>query len=440
MGPRAVRALWWVIACLCAGTGRADEIGVFGLAGMYNTNNPDRVSTGAMHDNVGYVTLGTYGAWQTGRLTSHWNLDESGITYLHSKYGSKSYPTANLRSTYEALSGIVSWRLMEDFGQIVSNPGQADTPLNRGDFNVFSTGPKLKIPLGARTFVESSALYTHSYYELSTLSGDSNDVELGINRSLAPKMSLGIYAGRTDGSTEQYGRFNTQRASLRFLATGAWTTLVVDGGLNRAERPVRTGNLPFYGVDMVRKLPTGSQIEFSASRALTNAAQQFGVFSSGATVPATTGGGAPPGSAIDLNTTTDLFDATTVRASASTKPRRTEWAAGLSWRKEDALPGFHGDHRRYATVDFSYYRVWNSKTGIRFYGAYGITRGEIHADQYDHYSVVGCEFAKPINTNALRWVATLERSTRTSNNNEARYEEIRIGFYLRYSKFVYQRE
>jgi hypothetical protein len=129
-----------------------------------------------------------------------------------------------------------------------------------------------------------------------------------------------------------------------------------------------------------------------------------------------------------------------VRAGFYTKHRRTEWSGGLSWRKEDPLAGHFGDHRRYATVDLSYYRIWGSKTGIRFYGTYGITRGEQHPDQYDHQSVIGCELAKPITGERFRWVATLERSTRSSNYTGVQYSEIRVGFYLRYSKFIYQRE
>ena len=435
-----LRWLLLAVAAVHCRAARADEIGLFGLLGMYNSNNPERVSSGARHDDVGYATLSSYGAWQTGRFTSHWDVQESEITYLHSRFGSKNYGTADIRSQYDSLSGMVTWRVMEDFGQLVENPAEADTPLNRSNFNVFSTGPTVRLPFDERTWAESSLLYSHTYYEVGTLGGDAQDAEIGINRSLRPKTSLGVFIGRSSGSTEEFGRYNSQRASLRLLATGAWTTVVANAGVDRAEQPVKSGNLLYYDLTASRALPSASKLELAASRKLTTASQEFGQFAANTAVQAA-GNGAVPVSAVDLNTSTNLFNAETVRAAYRTKPRRTEWEFGLSWRKEDPLAGMPGDHRRYATVDASYYRVWGSKTGIRVYGAYGITRGEVTESQYNHQSVVGCEFAKPINDNpGMRWVATFERDTRVSNDQGAQYTEIRIGFYLRYSRFIYQRQ
>src|SRR5690242_9065942 len=136
-----VRIALLVVGSALAVTANADEIGLFALTGAYTTNNALRVNTGQRHDTVAYFSLATYGKWETGRLRASWGLGEDGIKYFGGSYGAKAYTSGSVTADYNAIPDVMTWRLRDATGQILITPSQPDTPLNRGNFNVFSTGP-----------------------------------------------------------------------------------------------------------------------------------------------------------------------------------------------------------------------------------------------------------------------------------------------------------
>jgi hypothetical protein len=423
-----------------ADVARADEIGIFALAGAYNTDNALRSNESQRHDSVTYLTLATYGKWETGRLRTSWGIAEDAVKYLNGSFGSKAYGSAAITADYNAIPELMVWHARENYGQLLVNPTLPDTPLNRANFNVFSTGPSFHIPLTQHTWAGAEGSYSNTYYEGQTLNGDKFDTEVSLNRNLGYKTDLGAVAGQTEGKYKAFGKFKTQSAALRFVTTGAFTQIKVDGGLNRATLPVRTDNLPFFDFSINRKTETGSSFDLKLQRKITNPSEQFGQIAGGGSAGiGNTGGGV--GGAIDLSTQLNLFESKIARVSFLTKRRRTEVQVGLSYRKEDTLPGAARiEHRRIESVDAMYHRIWGSKTGIVVYGSYELHHGELFADREDHEFTLGTEIAKPLGGPGLRWVITVEHRRRTSNDSLNEYKELRIGAYLRYSKFIYNRQ
>src|SRR2546423_5097017 len=115
------------------------------------------------------------------------------------------------------------WRLRDNLGQILVTPGKPDTPLNRADFNVVSTGPAFHVPVTRTTWVGADALYTNTYYERQTLNGDQLNLALGFNRNLSYKTDIGAYVGETEGTYKNFGRFRTENGLVRFNGDGAFT-------------------------------------------------------------------------------------------------------------------------------------------------------------------------------------------------------------------------
>jgi hypothetical protein len=332
----------------------------------------------------------------------------------------------------------MTWRLQEVFGQILVTPGQADTPLNRANFNVFSTGPSFHVPVTQNTWLGAEGMYSDTYYERQTLNGDKVDLALGFNRNLSYKTDVGLYVGETDGSYKSFGKFRTENASVRFAGQGAFTSIKADAGLNRAVRPVRTGDLPFFDINIQRKLHDTSSFDMKVQRKISNPSEQFGQIAGTAIGVGPVQGGS---SAFDLANNLGLFDSRLARIGYETKRARTEVRIGLSYRKEDTLPGApRVEHRRIEGIDGMYHRIWGSKTGIVVYSSYEIHHGELFANRVDRELTVGTEIAKPIWTVATRWVYTMEYRHRTGDDHLNNYREFRIGAYLRFSKFVYSRE
>src|SRR4051812_8602970 len=61
----------------------ANEIGIFGLIGAYRTDNGQLTSSGQKSDNVGWLSFGTYGKWESDRLRTRWSLGEDAVKYFN---------------------------------------------------------------------------------------------------------------------------------------------------------------------------------------------------------------------------------------------------------------------------------------------------------------------------------------------------------------------
>jgi len=431
----ALAGVWLTVAAVRA---NADEIGLFALTGVYNTNNALRSSAQPRSDTVAYFTLASYGKWETGRLRTSWGVAEEGIKYFNGSFGSKLYPSASVHAEYNAIPDFMSWRLGDVAGQVLVTPSKPDTPLNRANFNVFSTGPAFHIPVSRNLWVGAEGMYSNTYYEKQTLNGNKVDSALGLNRNLGHKTDVGLYVGQSEGNYKAFGRFKTENAALRFRGEGAFTSIKAEAGLNRSVKPVMTGDLPFFDIDLQRRFHDSSSLQMKLQRKITNPSEQFGQI-------AGTGGGETAihggGGAADVPNNLGLFDSRLARVAYETKRRRTEVRVGLYYRKEDSLPGASiVEHRRIEGIDGMYHLIYGSKTGIVAYGSYEIHHGELFAGRVNRELVLGTEIAKPIWTVATRWVVTIEHRRRIGNDSFDNYREWRIGAYLRFSKFVYGRE
>jgi len=422
--------------CLAATGANADEIGLFALTGVYNTDNALREATNHRHDTVAYFTLATYGKWETGRLRAAWGLSEEGIKYIGGSFGQEAYTTGSITAEYNLVPDLMVWHLRDNTGQILVTPTEPDTPLNRADFNVFSTGPAFHIPVTHTTWLGAEGYVSNTYYEKQTLNGDKVDLSLGYNKNLGYKTDIGAYVGQTDGTYKAFGRFKTESASLRFNTEGAFTKIRAEAGVNRAVLPFTTDALPFFDLALARKFHDTSSFDMKLQRKITNPSDLFGQVAGNGIGEASIHGG---NSATDVANALDLLDSKIVRLGYQTRRNRTELGLGVYYRKEDTLEGaVREEHRRIEGIDARYHLIWGSKTGIVAYGSYEIHRGELFAGRVDRELMIGTEIAKPIWTVATRWVVTAEYSRRTGNDTLNNYQEFRIGAYLRFSKFLYE--
>src|SRR5262249_21795390 len=366
----------------------ADEIGLFSLIGTYHTDNGLQTATAKRSDNVGYFTFGTYGKWESGKLRTAWSFGLDGIKYFNGSFGAKTYPSGSLKFDYNALPDRLTWHLYENTGQILVTPSKPDTPLNRANFNVFSTGPSFHVPVTDTTWAGSDALYSKTYYAGQTLNGDKWDVDLGYNKNLDLKTDLGLYVGQTQGTYKAFGRFKTESSTVRFAGQGAFTTIKAEAGINRAVKPFTTRALPSFDLNIERNFratdkPTGgrlldtSLLTLKLQRKITNPTETFAELAISST-------GYGPGSFHTGPTVSDranasgLYDARLARTGYETRRGINEVRFGLYYRKETTLPGaVFVDHRQIEGVDAMYHRIWGSKVGVVLYGSYEIHHGEL---------------------------------------------------------------
>jgi hypothetical protein len=427
---------WLGMGCaLVAMPADANEIGVFGLIGTYRTDNGMLTNTGVRADNVGWLSLGTYGNWESGRLRTRWNFEEDGIDYFNGSYGTKAYTSGWLKFDFNALPQFMTWHVFENTGQILVTPTAPDTPLNRANFNVFSTGPSLHVPVTGTTWVGSDALYSKTYYAGQTLNGDKWDVDLGFNKNLDLKTDLGVYVGQTQGTYKALGIFQTESANVRFVAEGAFTSINAQAGANRAVEPFSTHALPSFDLSVVRKFRQTSSLVLKLQRKITNPSETFAQLATGSYGPGNFHSGVDSN---DIANTVSLYDSYLARFGYETRRGINEVKVGASYRKEDTLPGeIFVSHRRIQAFDAMYHRIWGSKVGITVYGIYEVHKGELLSNETYREWTVGTEVARPIWTVATRWVLTFDTRRRRGDDALNNYQEYRIGAYLRFSRFIF---
>lgn len=85
-----------------------------------------------------------------------------------------------------------SWFFSENQGQQIIDPLQAATPDNRENVNFFSTGPRLSLPLGARTRFNLDGNFSDVQYEERPLDNQRFGGSIGFERALSQKRSLSL--------------------------------------------------------------------------------------------------------------------------------------------------------------------------------------------------------------------------------------------------------
>ena len=433
-----------VLACLSVSPSSfADEIGIYSTLGAYRTDNVLRDGTEVPNrlTNVSTATVGTYGNKETKRLKTDWS---AGVVYQH--YTDDTIDPQTYGDIYWTLDAQLVprrliWHVADNLGQVLIDSTQPDMPLNRASFNSFVTGPELDIPLSAKMGITASGEINKSTSDAEALGGDSQSAEVGLVRLLSGRSSGAFRLSHTEGEFKgaTISDYDTDRAYLHYEIAGGLTTLSADFGVNRAVIPVVTDNLPYYDLEIVRTLPSGSSLEVSFTRELTNVSEQFGDLAGN---PYPQGQGPAPSDiddttrALDINTLEALYEAWTTRVRYIYQQGKTDIRVGLSRRDEYSLTGTIATNQSFDILEGSWYRIVSSKTGIRFWTVF--TDRDLASDRSDFDTEVGLELARPIYSRAFRWVLTLSRYERESTDPLAEYTELRFGALLRYSKFIFR--
>jgi len=87
---------------------------------------------------------------------------------------------------------VLSWVFQDRFGNLQTNPFQANTPENRQNINQFSTGPDLRMRIGSSTAIEVGGRYSSTRYEVSDIDNDVFGGRISLVRALSPRRSVSL--------------------------------------------------------------------------------------------------------------------------------------------------------------------------------------------------------------------------------------------------------
>jgi hypothetical protein len=179
----------------------------------------------------------------------------------------------------------LTWVLQDDFGQAQVDPFAPVTPTNRENINYVSTGPDLDLRLGSVGFMDVTARYARTQYQVSPY--DSNRLlgSIALGRALSAQSNISL-----DGSVERVLFDNTidntdfDRTSVygRYELKGARTELTANLGITKVNQGGESFSGPHVKFQLSRKLSSAAKLTFTAGRELTDAATNFSTLQSGA--------------------------------------------------------------------------------------------------------------------------------------------------------------
>lgn len=183
---------------------------------------------------------------------------------------------ASFKLTPQALT----WFINDHFGTLLLDRFQPDTPVNRENFNRFSTGLDLMIRLGSRTAINLIGEYQDHNYEKSDTDNTQVSGTLSISRLLSPNRKLSLN-GRTEriefDDETQRSSYDRVSAYLNFSSDGARSTLSASLGVNEVQIQGTTDDGFFGELNFTRKLSDRTEFDISYDRRFSDAGNIFSI-------------------------------------------------------------------------------------------------------------------------------------------------------------------
>ena len=222
-----------------------------------------------------------------------------------------------------------SWFFAENLGQVVINPLQAETPDNRENMNYFTTGPRLSLPLGARTRFKLDGNFSDVQYEKRTLDNQRFGGLIGIERELSPSQSLSFIV---EGDRIEYddappnAPVDKQSAYLRLQTTAPRSQFSLNLGWNQVERAGNKGDGLLAELDWSRQISAQSAFSFHFGTRFSDAGDIFRFIQSIDSRRADTQ---------DIQTVSDPFQLETASIRYTFNQSRTRFSIDAFYEKEN---------------------------------------------------------------------------------------------------------
>jgi len=142
----------------------AGDFGVgIGYLGVYS-DNIDRINTNPRYDWVNAAVAGI-GYRESGRyLTARLRAQAQYQQYYHETYPDETLYFVDASAIWNMVPRFLSWTLQDRYDQIVADVAEPNTPANRLNINIFSTGPDINLRLGHVNTIVLGARYGNVIY------------------------------------------------------------------------------------------------------------------------------------------------------------------------------------------------------------------------------------------------------------------------------------
>jgi hypothetical protein len=217
-------------------------------------------------------------ASESSRASTNLDLDLEFRNYSEEAIDDQLVGTFSGVADIDIVEERFDWTFEDYYSQGRTDALQAPSPLNREGVNVFSSGPRLDLPLGQRTSLALDANYRARRYEnSSSLESDSLTRELSVLRQTTSTTQLGLILSNDEIEYDQTGvsAYEIDSVSLRYekrFATGGVRAAI---GRNELEYVSVEHDGPLYDFSWSRDIATRSTLTISAAREFTDSGSLF---------------------------------------------------------------------------------------------------------------------------------------------------------------------
>ncbi len=246
--------------------------------GASRSDNIARTDMAEIEETVALFGLELNLQHESRRLEASVVTDLEYRNYTDDTFDNEVVGSLNADLVFQIAPDILSWVIRDQFGNLQTNPFEANTPANRQNINRFSTGPDLIIRMGSVTRVELGGRYFINKYEVSDIDSDVLSGRLSLVRALSPRrsLSLNVTADRIEfDNTTLNSNYDRQGAYIGFHSEISRGSLAINLGYNEIhdDGEVFDGNL--INVEWTRELSASTTFKLAYDEGLTDASDSL---------------------------------------------------------------------------------------------------------------------------------------------------------------------
>jgi len=246
-------------------------------AGAYYSDNVRKADIMQQEETIGLIGLQLDASHESRRVEANLLSDLEYRDYLDDSFDSENIGSVNADVLFKISPDTLSWVVENYYGTLQSDPFRANTPDNRENINVFSTGPDLTLRLPRGAF-RISGRYESRYFEVSDIDNDVLGGTVSLVRIFSPNrsVSLNVSADRVEfDDTTVNSDFDRQTAYLGFNSQNSRGSIVVNLGINEIHDFGEVSRGTLVGISWSRNITARSSFSLGYDQRFSDAGDIF---------------------------------------------------------------------------------------------------------------------------------------------------------------------
>lgn len=227
------------------------------------------------------VTVGIFHETDPGKCSAQTGAELGYGRWWDRTYDPETYVDGNFFGLCELRAGL-TWEVNDNLSQVKRDSRGTDTPDNRSVKNIFRTGPRYMIPLGARDQLNLSIQYQNTEFrEPEETDSERYIGSAGWNHVFHPTLSGGVSVSTNRADLDTGGEIDTNVVSLNWIKN--WAATDFTGSLGYSKLTSRFGTFEqssdgLVGQVSIERDVSGSlRLYLNASQELTDQTSDFDV-------------------------------------------------------------------------------------------------------------------------------------------------------------------